>query len=129
MIQHYVKADTVDGDIEVSASTIDGKQIPLKDVREAFAAYSFVAFRLNYLAGKILTQCDASFSDPVQRKAVKDTFRQYIADEFGLYGEMLQRGIIEDAMNDIENMSEKNFKRWQRQHPGVDISEVIAPGK
>lgn len=132
MIQHYIYAniDKSQDIIEIGASTIDGeKQVPLAEVKEALAAYSLIEYRLNHLAGKILTQCDATFADPIQRKAFKDIVRQLVADEFGFFANHLQKGLIESSLKDIENMSETEFATWQKENPPVDISEVVAPGK
>lgn len=132
MINYYIYANT-DGAsdlVKIGASTIDGKhQVPLNKVKEAFATYSLIEYRLNHLAGKVLTQCDATFSDPVQRKAVKDVIRQFFADEFGFFGNHLQRGLIEDTLENVEKMTDAEFKKFVVENPPVDISEVIAPDK
>lgn len=132
MINYYVYAN-VDKEadlVEVGASTLDGKkEVHLDKVNEAFATYSLIEWRLNHLVGRILTQCDATFSDPVQRKAVKDVIRQFFADEFGFFGDHLQRGLIENSLKGVEEMSDEEFKEWVKENPPVGIDEVIAPGK
>lgn len=132
MIQHYIYAndDKTLGFVEIGASTIDTeKQVQLEEVKEAFANYSLVEYRLNHLAGKILTQCDATFQDPTQRKAFKDIMRGLIADEFGFYADHLIPELVKKSTEHVEGMSDKAFKKWAKENPPVDISEVIAPGK
>lgn len=132
-MKHYYIHANIDKEndvVEVSALTISGdKQVPLAKVKEALADYAFIEYRLNHLAGKLLTQCDASFNDPVQRKAVKDLVRTFIADEFGFFADHMQKGLIEHSLKDIEKMSDAEFLQWQKDNPPVGIDQVIAPGK
>ncbi len=53
------------------------KQFPIKEMDFEFKASNH---NVSYLEGTILTQLDASISDPVQRKALKDIFRTIIWD-------------------------------------------------
>lgn len=116
--------------VEIGASTLDGKKpVKIEDVRNGLAAYSLIEWRLNNLAGRILTQCDAAFSDPVQRKAFKDEIRQKIAEEFGFFSDHLQKEVVESTLAPIEKMSTTEFKEFLKKNPSVEISEVIAPGK
>lgn len=130
MIQHYIYANREGEYVAVGASTLDGKkQVPLAEVKEAFAAHSLIDWRLNMLVGKILTQCDATFSDPIQRKAFKDQIRDKFATEFGFFADHLMKGTIEETLKPYEEMSDEEFAEWTKENPPVDIDQVIAPGK
>lgn len=116
--------------VEIGASTLDGKKSMLMtEVTEGLAAYSLVEWRLNMLAGRILTQCDAAFSDPVQRKAFKDEIRSKFSEEFGFYSEHLLRSIMSDFEKKMNKMSDKDLKKHLKKGGMVDIADVIAPGK
>lgn len=117
--------------VEIAASTLDGTQpVKLEDVEEGLAAYSLIEWRLNLLAGRILTQCDATFNDPVQRKAFKDEIRSKFADEFGFFSEHMLRGVMKRELDRIDNMSDEELEKHMEEGGGpVDLSEVIAPGK
>lgn len=112
----------------VYAKTVDGKEVAVDKVPKATADYSLIEFRLNQLVGRILTQADASFSDPVQRKAFKDEIRQKFAEEFGFFTEHLNRAFLKRELAFIENMSDEEFDQWCKDNPPVGIEEVVGKG-
>lgn len=132
MIQHYIYANVCDSDgsIEIAASTVDGKtQVPLAEVKHAAAEYSLIEMRLNRLAGEILTIVDATIVSKTQNKAVKDLIRQKFSEEFGFFSELLIKGIIDETLTHIENMSDAEWDEHMKQNPPVGLDEIIAPGK
>lgn len=50
--------------------------------------YSRIETDVRHLAGKILTQIDASITEPVQREAVKDLVKSHIRYFIGMYQDM-----------------------------------------
>lgn len=133
MKQHIVIGATNEADPknwQLYAKTTSGKEVPLKKVGKATADYSLISHRMNTFAGRILTQMDASLSDSVQRKAVKDIIRQMFAEEFSFYGDLLERHLIEDSLKGIEEMSDSEFAEWSRENlTETNLEDTIAPGK
>ena len=130
-MQHIIiaKEDKELGLIAIIAIDEQGNEVDMKTVKEAVADYSLIEWRLNYIAGKLLTQADATFSDPIQRKAQKDLIRNLIADEFGYFSNLLSKGLIDQSLEQFNDMTEEEWKEWNRAHPQVSIDEVVLPGK
>lgn len=67
---------------------------------DKLATYGFIQAELSKMLGKVLTTIDATFSDPTQRKAVKDIIKGHFGDEFAFVGEFLvDQGAAEEAAN------------------------------
>lgn len=130
VMQHYIYANKLEnGNVTIGASTFDGKEANMSDVKEATAAYSLVEWRINHLTGRILTLVDASMTDRDQKKAFKDIVRNYVAEEFSFFADTLLPQSMKDALAPFEDMSDEEFAEWEKNNPPVDIEEVIAPGK
>lgn len=93
---------------------------------QAAIAYSAVADHFSHLSGKILTVIDASFADPVQRKAVKDLVRAHFQTQVN-HIERLIRERSEGA-EDLDFILLGNF--WPSKEVDADVPlEVIRRGK
>lgn len=116
--------------VEIGASSLDGKKkIKLEDVKEALANYSLIDFQLNQLVGKILTQCDATFTDPIQRKAFKDGIREKFANSFCFFSELMLNEKITETLKQAEEMTDEEFREHLKEHPPVELDQVIGKGK
>jgi len=128
-MKYYIYANKLEnGNVEIGASNIaETVRVPLEEVDEALANYSLIEFGMNKLAGKILTLVDATMSEPRQNKAFKDVIRNYFAEEFSFFSELMMKGSIRESLKEVEEMNDEEFAEWEKKNPPVDISEIICP--
>ena len=110
-MKYYIYANKLEnGNVEICASNIaETVRVPLEEVDEALANYSLIEFGVNKLAGKILTLVDATMSEPRQNKAFKDVIRNYFAEEFSFFSELMMKGTIRESLKEVEEMNDEEF--------------------
>jgi hypothetical protein len=64
--------------------------------------YSFIQSRMSKLLGMVLTVIDASISDKVQNKAIKDLIKTDFVEEYAFLSEsLIDDQYIQDAQEDV----------------------------
>jgi len=128
-MSHIVYLEHKGENVLIGAKDSKGKTVQMSDIKEATADYSLIEWRLNGLAGEVLTIIDAAIPEHRQNKAIKDLIRQKVRDEFVYFSETLIPEQIREASAFTESMTDKEFEEWAENNPGVHIDKIIAPGK
>jgi dGTP triphosphohydrolase len=110
----YICANTKKGrdTVEYSYHTQD-EEVKVKNVTMSDKVtfdYSVVSQAIKNLTGRILTIVDASYTDPVQRKAVKDLVRKEMIEEFEFYSSLCFPNLEVPEFDEKDNIGPVSYE-------------------
>ena len=110
----YICANTEKGrdTVEYSYHTQD-EEVKVKNVTMSDKVtfdYSVVSQAIKNLTGRILTIVDASYTDPVQRKAVKDLVRKEMIEEFEFYSSLCFPNLEVPEFDEKDNIGPVSYE-------------------